>query len=119
MKYVSIGAQKKANFDRNHAVSKRSLSPLPTPYHRHPSSRCVQTYQRPDIFRTKLFASRRLLVISAPHRHPAKAATATVGNRLTVDPRTLTPLVLVRIQVPQPSYHLEITDKFCLQSFAR
>src|SRR5690606_17668506 len=26
-----------------------------------------------------------------------------VGNRLTVDPRTLTPLVLVRIQVPQPS----------------
>ena len=102
MKYVSIGAQKKANFDRNHAVSKRSLSPLPTPYHRHPSSRCVQTYQRPDIFRTKLFASRRLLVISAPHRPPAKAATATVGNRLTVDPRTLTPLVLVRIQVPQP-----------------
>ena len=26
-----------------------------------------------------------------------------LGNRLTVDPRTLTPLVLVRIQVPQPS----------------
>ena len=25
-----------------------------------------------------------------------------LGNRLTVDPRTLTPLVLVRIQVPQP-----------------
>lgn len=29
--------------------------------------------------------------------------TAAVGNRLTVDPRTLTPLVLVRIQVPQPN----------------
>ena len=27
-----------------------------------------------------------------------------LGNRLTVDPRTLTPLVLVRIQVPQPSH---------------
>lgn len=27
---------------------------------------------------------------------------AALGNRLTVDPRTLTPLVLVRIQVPQP-----------------
>ena len=26
-----------------------------------------------------------------------------MGNRLTVDPRTLTPLVLVRIQVPQPA----------------
>ena len=26
-----------------------------------------------------------------------------LGNRLTVDPRTLTPLVLVRIQVPQPT----------------
>jgi hypothetical protein len=27
-----------------------------------------------------------------------------LGNRLTVDPRTLTPLVLVRIQVPQPFF---------------
>jgi hypothetical protein len=26
-----------------------------------------------------------------------------LGNRLTVDQRTLTPLVLVRIQVPQPT----------------
>lgn len=35
----------------------------------------------------------------------AKAVCLTgcfLGNRLTVDPRTLTPLVLVRIQVPQP-----------------
>jgi hypothetical protein len=29
MKYVSIGAQKKAIFDRNHAVSIWSLSPCP------------------------------------------------------------------------------------------
>src|SRR5690606_37129455 len=29
-------------------------------------------------------------------------AAPLLGNRLTVDPRTLTPLVLVRIQVPQP-----------------
>ena len=29
--------------------------------------------------------------------------SALLGNRLTVDPRTLTPLVLVRIQVPQPN----------------
>ena len=28
---------------------------------------------------------------------------ALLGNRLTVDQRTLTPLVLVRIQVPQPN----------------
>ena len=46
-----------------------------------------------------------------PHRLPSLApvatspasATAQLGNRLTVDPRTLTPLVLVRIQVPQPA----------------
>ena len=31
-----------------------------------------------------------------------------MGNRLTVDPRTLTPLVLVRIQVPQPAQPLTI-----------
>src|SRR5690606_13581156 len=29
-------------------------------------------------------------------------SNAFLGNRLTVDQRTLTPLVLVRIQVPQP-----------------
>lgn len=40
-------------------------------------------------------------------RHPFQAKTSApvlLGNRLTVDPRTLTPLVLVRIQVPQPSF---------------
>ena len=31
--------------------------------------------------------------------------TEALGNRLTVDQRTLTPLVLVRIQVPQPPSH--------------
>lgn len=35
-----------------------------------------------------------------PHR---PMLPAFLGNRLTVDPRTLTPLVLVRIQVPQPA----------------
>ncbi len=33
-----------------------------------------------------------------PHQH----AWPGLGNRLTVDPQTLTLLVLVRIQVPQP-----------------
>jgi len=32
------------------------------------------------------------------------AKSRPLGNRLTVDPRTLTPLVLVRIQVPQPKF---------------
>src|SRR5207245_7228516 len=32
----------------------------------------------------------------------ARCQPRLLGNRLTVDPRTLTPLVLVRIQVPQP-----------------
>ena len=40
-------------------------------------------------------------------KHPALPRQAglqvDLGNRLTVDPRTLTPLVLVRIQVPQPA----------------
>ena len=39
------------------------------------------------------------------HRRPFQGEpgeSAVLGNRLTVDPRTLTPLVLVRIQVPQP-----------------
>ena len=33
-----------------------------------------------------------------------RSGGALMGNRLTVDPRTLTPLVLVRIQVPQPAF---------------
>ena len=37
---------------------------------------------------------------AAPPR--ASERQRPLGNRLTVDPRTLTPLVLVRIQVPQP-----------------
>lgn len=40
-----------------------------------------------------------------PHRSATKRRPPRrrlLGNRLTVDPRTLTPLVLVRIQVPQP-----------------
>ena len=41
--------------------------------------------------------------LSPEHRVLVNAAL--LGNRLTVDPRTLTPLVLVRIQVPQPFSH--------------
>ena len=37
-----------------------------------------------------------------PRTSSAAECRASLGNRLTVDPRTLTPLVLVRIQVPQP-----------------
>ena len=52
-------------------------------------------------------------IVRSPHRPPdngalvgirADHASVLLGNRLTVDPRTLTPLVLVRIQVPQPNY---------------
>ena len=37
----------------------------------------------------------------------------SLGNRLTVDPRTLTPLVLVRIQVPQPLYFNDLEIFVC------
>ena len=45
----------------------------------------------------RLKGSQRLPRLHAGHTPDA------LGNRLTVDPRTLTPLVLVRIQVPQPN----------------
>ena len=56
---------------------------------------------------------------------PATLRVAALGNRLTVDPRTLTPLVLVRIQVPQPNnfndlvreiekFHVTITGFFAI-----
>ncbi len=53
-------------------------------------------------FLQKVFASAADLFISPPTNPTGFAPTAALGNRLTVDPRTLTPLVLVRIQVPQP-----------------
>lgn len=55
------------------------------------------------IFLQKVFASAADLFISPPTNPTGFAPTAALGNRLTVDPRTLTPLVLVRIQVPQPN----------------
>lgn len=54
-------------------------------------------------FLQKVFASAADLFISPPTNPTGFAPTAALGNRLTVDPRTLTPLVLVRIQVPQPT----------------
>ena len=54
-------------------------------------------------FLQKVFASAADLFISPPTTPTGFAPTAALGNRLTVDPRTLTPLVLVRIQVPQPN----------------
>ncbi len=52
----------------------------------------------------QVFAPADLLVISRLTEAVGHSWTAArlLGNRLTVDPRTLTPLVLVRIQVPQP-----------------
>lgn len=47
------------------------------------------------------------LCIPPPFVYKPGTPTGTaraLGNRLTVDPRTLTPLVLVRIQVPQPIF---------------
>ena len=40
-----------------------------------------------------------------PASRPLGTDGLKLGNRLTVDPRTLTPLVLVRIQVPQPRFY--------------
>ena len=56
-------------------------------------------------FRNQHFADAYLLFIS-PRTSSGRYRPApdSLGNRLTVDPRTLTPLVLVRIQVPQPKY---------------
>ena len=48
------------------------------------------------------------MVSHSPLKHGVLVNGALLGNRLTVDPRTLTPLVLVRIQVPQPSTKLLI-----------
>ena len=45
-------------------------------------------------------AHRKMLDLPRAADYPVQTA---LGNRLTVDPRTLTPLVLVRIQVPQPA----------------
>ena len=54
-------------------------------------------------FPNQHFADAYLLFISPPTSSGRyRSATFRLGNRLTVDPRTLTPLVLVRIQVPQP-----------------
>lgn len=58
------------------------------------------------------------------HRRAARAVffqPRLLGNRLTVDPRTLTPLVLVRIQVPQPlpmnkNKHLGDVKKNCIRN---
>ena len=55
-----------------------------------------------DFFSKQLFASRRLLFISPPHRRVAHLRDPLLGNSSTVERRTLTPLILVRIQVPQP-----------------
>lgn len=56
-----------------------------------------------NFFSKQLFASRRLLFISPPHRRVAQRCDPLLGNSSTVERRTLTPLILVRIQVPQPN----------------
>lgn len=48
------------------------------------------------------------MILSAP--------TVLVGDSLTVEPRTLTPLVLVRIQVPQPTELADIFDALPISS---
>lgn len=61
------------------------------------------------------FASRRNIVYKPPA--PALSGQRLLGNRLTVDPRTLTPLVLVRIQVPQPTIFLPSSWAVILPEF--
>lgn len=70
-----------------------------------PANRCKRSGRHIEIafFCQKVFALVALLFISPPHRRDGQRPPATLGNRLTVDQRTLTPLVLVRIQVPQPN----------------
>jgi hypothetical protein len=51
------------------------------------------------------------LIYGTFRRHPSCAPHPVLGDSLTVEPRTLTPLVLVRIQVPQPfSTRISITS---------
>jgi hypothetical protein len=68
--------------------------------------RWLRSHFSRDFFLQKVFASAADLFISPPTTPTGFAPTAALGNRLTVDPRTLTPLVLVRIQVPQPIFSL-------------
>lgn len=64
----------------------------------------------PEFFSKQLFASRRLLFISPPHRRVAQRCGPLLGNSSTVERRTLTPLILVRIQVPQPFSLLQFNN---------
>ena len=77
------------------APAPASASPLRTA-----PSRPLSAYL--NFFSKQLFASRRLLFISPPHRRVAQRCDPLLGNSSTVERRTLTPLILVRIQVPQP-----------------
>ena len=60
------------------------------------------------------YAFRIMLIFRNPERNPTPSRltvmqrTLGVGDRLTVGQRTLTPPVLVRIQLPQPVEIIEI-----------
>ncbi len=56
----------------------------------------------PQIFSERVFASAKGFAISRAHRSRVGFTTRLLGNSSTVERRTLTPLILVRIQVPQP-----------------
>ena len=55
-----------------------------------------------QIFFKQLFAFRDDLVISAAQQ-PSTLRQRLLGNSSMVERRTLTPLILVRVQVPQPN----------------
>ena len=82
--------------------------------------RAVSYVLNPDtpltIFRPRLQGCRPVAPVSGSRVGPAAEA---LGNRLTVDPRTLTPLVLVRIQVPQPSKIKDLSVSVCYDAQAQ
>ncbi len=89
--------------DRDHSIPLRKPPGTPRPP-LSPFGQPILIFS--GFFVKNRFASAPLLSISPlTERRPAKPPpTGLLGNRLTVDPRTLTPLVLVRIQVPQPIF---------------
>jgi hypothetical protein len=62
----------------------------------------VHTGQQVAIFSKKTICNAPPFVYKPASQAPATPEPAMLGNSSTVERRTLTPLILVRIQVPQP-----------------
>src|SRR5215469_1004366 len=84
---------------------------------RHRSKRGIVAQLPPNRNPVKMasdYAFRIMLIFRNPERNPTQSCqtviepTFGVGDRLTVGQRTLTPPVLVRIQLPQPIDFVQI-----------